>query len=236
MLETIREFAADRLDQRPEFSARVRRAHATHFAGLAFRSRADLMGNQRETALAALAAEVANLRIAWRYWVSAGDLAQLDRLADTLLILNDARGWYLDTVELTSDMLGVLRAHPATPDQIGQEIALRTSLARALMTTKGVTEEVESAFTSAVELFERGTDVRQQFSVLRGLASLYMFRGQLDETARLGHEILALGKSGGGPTMLINGHLLVGAHMTTVVDLARPGFGITIRLVAMSRS
>jgi predicted ATPase/class 3 adenylate cyclase len=221
MLETIREFAADRLDQRPDFGARARRAHATHFADLALRSRADLTGNEREAALTTLAAETANLRIAWRYWVAAADLERLDQLADSLLILNDARGWYLDTVELTSDMLTVLETSPSSPDRIGREIALRTSLARALMATKGVTEEVERAFTSAVELFERGADVRQQFSVLRGLASLYLFRGQDDEAARLGHQILALGESERDPTMLINGHLLVGAHLTTGVDLAR---------------
>ena len=106
-----------------------------------------------------MAADVANLRIAWAYWVAAGDLEQLDKLADSLLILDDARGWYLDTVGLTTDMLAVLGASPSSPDRIGQEIALRTSLARALMATKGFTPEVEDAFASAVELFERGADV-----------------------------------------------------------------------------
>jgi predicted ATPase/class 3 adenylate cyclase len=221
MLETIREFAADRLEQRPDFNSRARRAHATHFADLARRLRGELTGNEREAALATMAADGANLRIAWAYWVAAGDLEQLDKLADSLLILNDARGWYHDSVGLTSDMLSVLGASPSSPDRISQEIALRTSLARALMATRGVTQEVEDAFTSAVELFERGADVRQQFSVLRGLASLYMFRGQLDQAARLGQEILALGESERDATMLINGHLLVGAELTTVVDLAR---------------
>lgn len=111
MLETIREFAADRLDQRPEFASRARRAHATYFAEMARRLRRELTGDQRETALAAMAADVGNLRIAWGHWVASGDLEQLDKLADSLLILNDARGWYLDTVGLTTDMLAVLGAN-----------------------------------------------------------------------------------------------------------------------------
>ena len=57
MLETIREFAADRLDQRPDFGTRARRAHATHFADLAHRLRGQLTGNERETALATMAAQ-----------------------------------------------------------------------------------------------------------------------------------------------------------------------------------
>lgn len=221
MLETIREFAADRLDQRLGFASRARRAHATYFADLARRLRADLTGSKREAALATIGADVANLRIAWAYWVAAGDLEQLEALADPLMILNDARGWYLDTIGLTSDMLAVLGTSASSPDRISQEIALRTSLARALMATRGVTQEVEDAFTSAVELFERGADVRQQFSVLRGLASLYMFRGQLDRSAQLGHEILALGARERDSRMLIDGHLLVGTFMMSIVDLQR---------------
>ncbi|HEU0234888.1 MAG TPA: adenylate/guanylate cyclase domain-containing protein [Candidatus Limnocylindrales bacterium] len=221
MLETIREFAADRLDQRPDFGARVRRAHATYFADVAHGLRGQLTGNERETALATMAADVANLRIAWAFWVSAGDLEQLDKLADSLLILNDARGWYHDTVGLTSDMLRVLGAAASSPERVGQEIALRTSLARALMATKGVTQETEDAFTSAVELFERGANVGQQHSVLRGLASLYLFRGPSERAAELGAEILALGESGRHTGMRIDGHLLIGAHLTMAVDFAR---------------
>jgi predicted ATPase/class 3 adenylate cyclase len=220
MLETIREFAADRLDQRPDFSAGAHRAHATHFADLARRLRRDLTGNQREAALATMAADVANLRIAWGYWVAAGDLEQLDKLADSLLILDGARGWYLDIVALTTDMLAVLGASATSPDRVGLEIALRTSLARALMATKGFTREVEDAFAGALELFERGTDVRQQFPVLRGLASLYMFRAQFDRVLRLGQEILAIGERERDPGMLIDGHFLIGTVMATSDDLA----------------
>jgi predicted ATPase/class 3 adenylate cyclase len=219
MLETIREFAADRLAQRPDFEARARRAHATYFADLARRSRPELTGNRRDATVARLTDEVANLRLAWRYWVAAGDLEQLEKLADSLLILNDARGWYVDTIGLTSDMLAVLGSSSTATGGVGQEIALRVSLARALMATRGVTEEVEAALTSAVELFERGADVRQQFSVLRGLASLYVFQGQLDMTAKLGQEILALGERERDPRMLIDGHLLLGTYTMTAVSL-----------------
>jgi predicted ATPase len=219
MLETIREFAADRLDQRPDLGTRARRAHATYFAEVARRSRVELTGNQRETALAAMADEVANLRIAWAYWVAAADLEQLDKLADSLLILDGARGWYLDIVALTTDLLAVLAASAPSPDRIGQEIALRTSLARALMATKGFTREVEDAFAGALDLFEQGADVQQQYPVLRGLASLYMFRAQFGQVARLGQEILALGERERDPAMLIDGHFLIGTVMATSDDL-----------------
>ena len=219
MLETIRAFATDRLAARPDIAARARRGHATYFADRAAVLLTDPSGVRREAALADLGADVANLRIAWGYWLAERDLERLDQLAGPLLILDDAHGWYLDTVGLTQDLLAVLAAVPSSTHLAGQEIALRTTLARALMATKGLTPEVEAAFNSALELFERGTDVRQQYSVLRGLASLYLFRAQLDESARLGREILALGEREGDPGMRIDGHLLIGTTLMSFDDL-----------------
>ena len=219
MLETIREFAADRLDAQPEIAARARRGQAVYFAEWAGRVRAQLTGARREIALTEMGADVGNLRLAWAYWVAERDLERLSQLVDPLLILDDARGWYLDTVGLSQDMLSVLAVVPSSPDRVGQEIALRANLARALMTAKGVTPEVEAAFASAVELFERGGDVHQQYGVLRGMASLYLFRAQFDESARLGGEILALGEREGNAGMLIDGHLLIGVRQMSFDDL-----------------
>jgi predicted ATPase/class 3 adenylate cyclase len=219
MLETIREYASERLQRCDDGGAAARRAHAVFYADLAATGRRDLLGNQRETALARMTADVENLRIAWRYWVDVSDLEQLDRLAGSLLILNDVRGWYLDTVVLTRDMLAVLASTSSSPERVSQEIALRTSLARALMATKGYTPEVEEAFAGAVELFERSTDVRQQFSVLRGLVSLYQFRGDFDEVARMGRELLDIAKRENDPGMLINGHLVVASTLMFTTDL-----------------
>jgi predicted ATPase/class 3 adenylate cyclase len=234
MLETIRVFAADRLAGQPDFSARAQRAHATYYADLARRMRAELTGFERGRGLAAMTADVANLRLAWRHWVAAGEVAQLDKLADSLLIVNDAHGWYADIVTLTTDMLAVLDAGEATPERTGQVIALRTSLARALMATKGFTPEVEEAFTSALELFE-GANARQQFSVLRGLTSLYQFRGDFVAASRLGNELLALAEREGEPRLLIEAHFVVGAVLMFVEDL-RGGLDHLDQAIAMIES
>ena len=223
MLETIREFARDRLAQRADLHDQARRAHATHYSHLAETARTDLSGTRRQTALAVLATDSANLRLCWDYWVSVADVEHLNRLVVPLMALDDDRGWYLNTVRLTSDMLEVLKQAGATPDNVTQEIALRTSLARALMATRGVTTEVEDAFNSALELFEKGGDTRQQYSVLRGLASLYLFQGQLDKVLVLADEILALGEREDDAQIRIDAHLLIGAfHITT----ANPHLGM----------
>ncbi len=219
MLETIRVYAAERLEQCDDGGAAARRAHATFYAGLAAEGRRELLGNEREAALARMATEVENLRIAWRHWVAESDLEQLDKLANTLLILFDARGWYLDTVALTTDLLTVLASTTTTPERVGKEIALRTTLARALIATKGYTPEAEDALASALDLFERGTDARQQFAVLRGLVSLYDYRAEFDKVISLGAEILELAERENNPRMLVDGHLVVGMTTMFLTDL-----------------
>jgi predicted ATPase/class 3 adenylate cyclase len=218
MLETIREYAAERLDDLPEFSDAARRAHAAYFADFAQRQWEDLTGQRREPALAAMAADLDNLRLAWDHWAAASDLDQLNKLIDSLWLLYDARGWYHATIELTTDLLNVLSSSPATPERVAQEVTLRISLARALMAIKGYTAEVEQAHTRALELFE-GRELPQLFPVLRSLASFYNFRAEHDKGAQVGRQILRLAEQQHDTSMLVDGHLLLGANLAFLNDL-----------------
>jgi predicted ATPase/class 3 adenylate cyclase len=218
MLETIREYAAERLDDQPEFSAAAHRAHAAYFADFAQQQWEDLTGQRREPALAAMAADIDNLRLAWDHWVAERDLDQLNKLLDSLWLLYDARGWYHATIELTTDLLDVLSSSPATPERAAQEVTLRISLARALMAIKGYTPEVEQAHTRALELLE-GRELPQLFPVLRSLASFYNFRAEHDKGAQVGREILRLAEQQNDPGMLVDGHLVLGANLAFMNDL-----------------
>ncbi|HET7376498.1 MAG TPA: AAA family ATPase, partial [Anaerolineae bacterium] len=126
MLETIREFAAARLDEDPEFSAAVHRAHATFFAEFTQSQWVHLVSDGRDSALKTLTADLENIQAAWRYWVSTGNLEQLGKLTNCLWLLYDARGWYHAAVELTNDLLAVLSTTASTPERAQQEILLQT--------------------------------------------------------------------------------------------------------------
>jgi predicted ATPase/class 3 adenylate cyclase len=219
MLETIREYAAERLDDLPEFGAAARRAHAVHFADFAQRKWEELTGDQRDTALAAMAAETENLRLAWRYWVAEADLDQLNRLVDTLWLLYDRQGSYHATIELTNELLNVLASIPSTPERAMQEATLRTSLARALMAINGYTQEVEEAYTRALALFEGQRERPQLFPVLRGLATFYNYRAEFDKGAEVGREILHLADVQNDPSMRADGHLVLGSSLALQHDL-----------------
>jgi predicted ATPase len=210
MLETIREYAAERLEQRSELHAAAHFAHATYFADFTQRQWERLIGHEREAALGELETEIENLRTAWRYWVAKGDFEQLRKLADGLWLLYDARGWYHATVDLTSDLLKVLGSTPSTPERAEQEIMLQISLARALLAVKGYTPEVEQAYTRALELCQGQGEVPQLFPVLRGLSTYYVYRTEFDKAARVGEQILGLGERLDDANMRVDGHLVVG--------------------------
>jgi predicted ATPase/class 3 adenylate cyclase len=219
MLETIREYAAERLDDLPDFSAAGRRAHAVYFADFAQRQWEHLTGDEGDTAFAAMAAETENLRLAWRYWVAERDLDQLNRLVDSLWLLYDRQGSYHATIELTTELLNVLASIPSTPERAMQEATLRTSLARALMAINGYTQEVEEAYTRALGLFEGQRELPQLFPVLRGLATFYNYRAEFDKGAEIGREILRLADARDDASMRADGHLVLGSSLALQHDL-----------------
>jgi predicted ATPase len=213
MLETIREYAIERLEQDSEFSAAARKAHAIHFADFTQRQWGRLSGGDREPALREMESEIENLRIAWRYWVQQKDLEQLSKFVNSLWSLYDARGWYHATVGLTNDLLNVLASTPSTPERLEQEIMLQTSLARALLATKGYTEEVEQAYARALELCESAGEIPQLFPVLRGLASFYILRTEHNKSMQMGERMLHLAERLDDMDMKIEGLLVMGYNL-----------------------
>ena len=219
MLETIREYATERLEEDAEFGAAARRAHAGWYADFTLRQWERLTGADRETALDDMEREIENVRAAWRYWVAEGDLEQLRKLADCLWLLYDARGWYHAMADSTGDLLKVLASTPSTPERAQEEIMLRVSLARALLSVKGCTPDVEATYNGALALCQ-GQEIPQLFPVLRGLASYYMYVADFEKGARMGRQILGLAERQGDSIMRVEGHLVLGYNLAFLRSLS----------------
>jgi predicted ATPase len=93
MLETIREYAGERLEERPE-AERTRAAHAQYFLGLAESAEPRLRGAGQLEALAALDAEHDNLQAALG-WALADDAEPGRRELGVRLAGALGRAWYL---------------------------------------------------------------------------------------------------------------------------------------------
>jgi predicted ATPase len=221
MLETIREYAAERLEEDPSLRSEARQAHATYFADFAHARRGYMYGPQRAAALDDLAADLGNLQTAWRYWVESGDLERLDMLLDCLWVLHETRGWYHGVIELTNDLLSVLSSSPSTPERAREEIALRTNLARGLMAISGYTEEVEESYERALALLEEGGRPPELFPMLRSLASFHLYRAEFDKGAAVGRQLLDLAEQQDDAGLQVEGHLRVGMNLASLGDVGR---------------
>jgi predicted ATPase len=219
MLETIREFASARLDEDLKLSAAARGAHAEHFADWTQPKWEQLMGDGRDAASAQMARDIENIRTAWRYWVAEKNFEQLGKFTDSLWLLYDARGWYHATVSLTTDLLELLSSTPSTPERVLEQITLQTSLARVLLALKGYTQDVEDAYTRALELCEGEGEIPQLLPVLRGLSSLYIYRAEFEKGARMGEQILSLAERYDDANARVEGHLVLGANLALLNQL-----------------
>src|SRR5205823_4023902 len=99
MLETIREYALDRLEKNGELPA-LRREHALYFIRLAQEAEPELRGPRQEEWLERLDAGLDNLRAAMAWVQEQGDMEAAGRMGTSLLhfILNygyfaEGRGW-----------------------------------------------------------------------------------------------------------------------------------------------
>jgi hypothetical protein len=155
----------------------------------------------------------------------------LGSLTDCLWLLYDSRGWYQATVDLTTDLLGVLSSTPSTPDRAEREILLQSSLVRALLTVKGYTPEVEQAYTRALELCEAHGEIPQLYPVLRGLSSYYTYRGEFQKGARAGQQIVDLAERLDDAAMLVDGLLIAGYCRAFMGELG-PGLALLERSLA----
>jgi tetratricopeptide (TPR) repeat protein len=98
---------------------------------------------------------------------------------------------------------------------------LRTSLARALLATKGYTPEVEEAYTRALELSQASGEISQLYPVLRGLFSFYTLQGEFEKGIPIGEQILDLAERNEDAYMRVEGHFVLGTSyaFTGNIDL-----------------
>jgi serine/threonine protein kinase/tetratricopeptide (TPR) repeat protein len=100
---------------------------------------------------------------------------------------------YQEAIELSRRGLESLKSLPDAPEHINQEMRLQIILGMSLIAVKGyAAPDVERAFTRARDLCLRTESSPQIFPVLRGLSLFYSTRPKLDESLKLGEQLLRL--------------------------------------------
>lgn len=208
MLQTIRDYAAEKLAGTPALLRSVREAHAAHYTAVALGLHRQLTYADRAAVLALLGDELGNLRAAWEQWVERRDIARLDDLLAPLWGYYEARGDYGAAIVLGEDFLGALSELPDTRERRHDELALRANLARTQLVVRGFSRDAERAIVEALERFEASRDARQRFPALRSLASLQLWRSDFTSGAATARELMAIAEEERDRALLTEAHLM----------------------------
>ena len=194
MLETIREYAAERLEERAGARRRGTAGARRLLRGLRAREPGSAVRRRaREHALDELERELGNLLTRLAVLGRGRDVEQLKGCSTACGCSTTRRGWYHGAVELGERRCSACSPpFPRRRSSLREEIALRTSLARALLALHGYTEEVDGGVRAAPSRCAKETgELPQQFPVLRSLATLlHLPRRVRRRRPRSGRELL----------------------------------------------
>src|ERR1700722_5675176 len=238
LLETIRQYAAERLDSRGAGEVRAtRRAHRDHYLALAERAALELRRKDGVRWLDTLEMEHANLRAALNFCLTDGDVEEGLRLAVALRLFWSVRGYGAEALETLDKLLDAADA-AAGPDSAGTEAALR---ARAMTTTAyllGIHGSYEAGLLrsrGAVDLARSIDDPSGTADALIELGALLRFTGD-SEGALLAYEEalrLAEGAPGGLVDIAAGGRATV---LGTMGDLAESRAALSAAIGALEKS
>jgi hypothetical protein len=181
--------------------------------------RGALERDERSTVLARLGDELGNLRAAWDLWAEQHDVAALDDLLGPLWGYYEARGDYRTAMELGDALLRVLAELPETAERRHDELVLRAALARTNLAVQGFSTEAERTVTEVLDLLETSGEARQRFPLLRGLASLHLWRSDFAKGAAAARDLMAIAEAERDPALLLEARLVTAISTSWVEDV-----------------
>ena len=191
MLETIREYGLEQLEQSGEAEA-TRRAHASYYLQLAEQSEPHLWGHAQEHWLDRLEQEQDNLRaaLAW-YLAQDEDVAPALRMAGRLWRFWDVRGHWTEGLHWLEQALA--RRAGAAPEHRWLALHGAGNLALDL-----------GAYAQARAYYQESLAITRQLQLQRGIANsllnlsiVTLYQGDLDQAIALQQDALAIHQAAG---------------------------------------
>jgi predicted ATPase/transcriptional regulator with XRE-family HTH domain len=187
MLETIREYALEQLEQRDEADD-MRQMHAEYYLALAGAAEPHLMGAEAEDWLGRLESDHDNFRAALRWALDEGEHEIALGLAGAL-----GRFWslygYLSEGRRWLDEVMSRRSAAATRDR-----ARVFQWAAALARKQDSYEEARDLYGSSLILYRELEDMAGTAEVLEHLSMLHVLQGNYDAGLRLAEEAREMGR------------------------------------------
>ena len=190
MLETIREYASERLGDDPHADA-LRDGHARHYLELAERVAADTSLERRPAGLQQLDAEHANLRAARSWFHDSGETEAELRLLCALADFWTVRGLVREAHGAFGDALS--REAAAPPALRARTLANGSDFARDL----GESDLADRYSEESLELFRQAGDGAGMARALHELGETSLQREDYDRAVALFEEAVTVGNAAG---------------------------------------
>ena len=198
MLETIREYAAERLQASGE-AEEVRRAHALYYLALAEAAQPEAsLPSQDEWWWAQLEVEHDNLRAALRWAIGSGEVEISERLGLMLWRfwnlgshLSEGRRWLEAILELGGADGRIAGAGPA------RRRAFLFLVTGILSAAQGDYDRAVALYEDSLALYEHLGNRKGASGPLRELGAVAYRRGDYERAARLGEQALAINREFG---------------------------------------
>ena len=250
MLETIREFAVERLEHRGD-AERVRRAHAEFFLRLTRDAEPLLRTSEQDRTVEGLAAENDNLRAAMRWSLDRGEPGRVARMGHALWLfwwarslLSEAVAWMeevlsfgekLSTEERAMATLALgssaftqgddVRAVPnlRTAVALGRELGDRRGMATALIALAAAVAQTEGA-TRAEAMAREAVDAFRELGDAWGVASALGVLGRILNLAGRSEEAVPVLEESAADAREVGQRSLLGLSLLNL-GLGRLGTG-----------
>jgi len=227
LLETVREYAAAKLDERGETEVDPpRRAHRDHYLALAETAHPNLLGPDRLAWLDRLSVEHDNLRAALSECLRDPDPGPGLRLATALELFWGVRGHAAEGADALARQLRRSDAGQPTRER-GEALVAASHL---LQNWLGDIDTAQEHAQEALELARRHQDAHLTASALKCLAWTALDTGEFTRALQLSDEGIAIARELGDNQLLAN---LITGRGATVLSLGgdgRPDLEESLRL------
>jgi len=175
--ELIRQFAAEKLAERPGEQTATRAHHGNYY--LTYFSQADgrLRNSAQREALEELDAEMDNFRAAWDWAVVHGEFALIEQALRTFFMLYDTFGWFQEGLDMLGRAVDALEmAHGHSPPEITEQVALGHILA-----TRSWFAYRLANYGQAQRMLERSLEILRPLNEPRVLVESLTYLGRVME-------------------------------------------------------
>lgn len=194
MLETIREYALERLKAKGELAIMQRR-HAEYFATWAEQAEMQLHGPDQVVWLARLEQEMGNLRVALTWLLATGQVAEAAAMACALRVFWQRHGHYSEGLNWLRQALAQMTEKPV-PDTLRARALQATA---ALAYRQGDWQRAREWLMESLALFKATSDRPGMTRALFELGWIAVDQANWAEAARFNEESLLLAQEAGDP-------------------------------------